>query len=154
MKGKVAALAVVLLAAPFVATHEGVVLNRYSDPIGIPTACAGETDKEVVGFRAHFSRDECIAVMGASLMAHAVELDKCVKVPLARHEAAAVLSWSYNVGVGAACKSTLLRLMNAGEPAAQWCAQLKRWTMAGGKELRGLVKRRAEEYAMCMGWRQ
>lgn len=151
MKGKVAALAVVLLAAPFVATHEGVVLNRYADPIGIPTACAGETDREVVSFKERFSRDECIAVMGASLLAHAVELDKCVKVPLARHEAAAVLSWSYNVGVGAACKSTLLRLLNAGRPAAEWCGQLKRWTMAGGKELRGLVKRRAEEYAMCMG---
>lgn len=154
MKGKVAALAVVLLAAPFVAMHEGVVLNRYADPIGIPTACAGETNGEVVSFKARFSRDECIAVMGASLYAHAVELDKCIKVPLARHEAAAVLSWSYNIGVGAACKSTLVRLLNAGYAPADWCAQLKRWDKAGGKVLRGLTKRRAEEYAMCMGWRE
>lgn len=152
MKGRVAALAVVLLAAPFVATHEGVVLNRYSDPIGIPTACAGETDKEVVGFKAHFSRDECIAVMGASLMAHAVELDKCVKVPLARHEAAAVLSLSYNIGVGAFCGSTLAKMMNRGDAPAQWCAQFHRWVYAGGNKLRGLVKRRQEEYRMCMGW--
>lgn len=148
MKGRIAALAVVLLAAPFVAVHEGVVLNRYADPVGIPTACAGETDREIVGFKSKFTRDECIAVMGASLYAHAVELDKCVKRPLERHEAAAVLSWSYNVGVGAACRSTLMRKLNAGQP---YCQELDRWVYASGIKLRGLVRRRAEERAMCEG---
>lgn len=151
MKGKIAALAVVLFAAPLVVFHESVVQHVYDDPVGIPTACVGETDREIVSYRDEFSRDECVAVMGASLYAHAIELDKCVQVPLERHEAAAVLSWSYNVGVGAACKSTLIRLMNAGRPAAEWCAQLKRWTKAGGRELKGLVRRRAAEYRMCMG---
>jgi lysozyme len=86
--------------------------------------------------------------MGASLYAHAIELDKCVKVPLARHEAAAVLSWSFNVGVGAACKSTLMRKLNAGQP---FCAELSKWTYAGGRQLKGLVKRREQERAMCEG---
>lgn len=148
MKGKVAALVVVLVATPFVIRHEGVVLNRYADPIGIPTACVGETTREVVDFKRTFSRDECVAVMGASLYAHAIELDKCVKVPLARHEAAAILSLSYNIGVGAFCKSTLARLMNAGKP---FCHEFSRWTYAGGRQLKGLVKRRAEERAMCEG---
>lgn len=148
MKGRVAALAVVLLAAPFVAVHEGVVLNKYADPVGIPTACVGETDREIVSFKSKFTRDECIAVMGASLYVHAVELDKCVKRPLERHEAAAVLSWSYNVGVGAACRSTLMRKLNAGQP---YCQELDRWVYASGIKLRGLVRRRAEERAMCEG---
>lgn len=151
MKGRVAALAVVLLATPFVVMHEGVVLRRYMDPVNIPTACVGETDRDVVNFKETFSRDECIAVMGASLYAHAIELDKCVKVPLARHEAAAILSLSYNTGVSAFCKSTLARLMNAGEPASVWCQQFDRWVYAGGKKLKGLVRRRAEEKAMCLG---
>lgn len=151
MKGRVAALVVVLLVTPFVVRHEGVVPRKYGDPIGIPTACIGETDREVVSFKDTFSRDECVAVMGASLMAHAIELDKCVAVPLARHEAAAVLSWSYNVGVTAACRSTLIRLMNAGRPATEWCAQLSRWNKAGGRVLPGLVRRRAEERALCEG---
>lgn len=151
MKGRVAVLAVVLLATPFVVMHEGVVQRRYLDPVQIPTACVGETDREVVDFKDTFSRDECIAVMGASLYAHAIELDKCVKVPLARHEAGAILSWSFNVGIGAACRSTLIRMMNAGRPASEWCAQLLRWDKAGGRVLRGLTKRRGQEYAMCMG---
>ena len=146
MKGRVAALAVVLAATPLVVLFEGLV--PYADPVGIPTACVGETDREITSMGREFSRDECIAVMGASLYAHAVELDKCITRPLERHEAAAVLSWSYNVGVGAACRSTLVRLLNAGEP---FCGQLKRWVYAGGIKLRGLVRRRDAEYAMCVG---
>jgi lysozyme len=145
-KGKVAALAVVLICAPFVAMREGVVLSRYKDPVGIPTACGGETDTEVVGFKSLFTRDECIAVMGASLYAHAVQLDKCVKRPIARHEAAAILSWSYNVGVTNACGSTLLRKLNAGQP---FCAELDKWVYAKSIKLRGLVSRRAAERRMC-----
>ena len=151
MKGRIVALAVILVAAPLVAVEEGVILNRYADPIGIPTACAGETDREIVSFKAKFTRDECIAVMGASLYKHALEVDKCIKVPLERHEAVAVLSWSYNVGTGAACGSTLMRLLNAGQPASVWCAQLSRWDKAGGRTLRGLTNRRAKERAICEG---
>src|SRR3546814_5342390 len=42
VKGKVAALAVVLIAAPLVIVSEGVITGRYNDPVGIPTACVGE----------------------------------------------------------------------------------------------------------------
>ena len=31
------------------------------------------------------------------------------------------------------------------------CAELLKWTKAGGRELPGLVKRREAEYRMCMG---
>lgn len=144
--GKVAALAVVLIAAPFVALKEGVVLGAYKDPVGIPTACVGETDKEIVGLKPLFSRDECVAVMGASLYAHALELEPCIKRPITREQAAAVLSWSYNVGVTNACGSTLVRKLNAGQP---FCAELDKWVYAKGIKLRGLVSRRAQERHMC-----
>lgn len=148
MKGKVAALAVVLLAAPIVAVEEGVVLTRYQDVVNVPTACVGETDAEVVGLKPLFTRDECMAVLGASLYTHALEVDKCIHRPIERHEAVAILSWSYNVGSGAACKSTLVRKLNAGQP---FCAELDKWVYAGGIKLRGLVKRRAKERAICEG---
>ena len=146
MKGRVAALAVVLIAAPFVAVEEGVVLTRYADPVGVDTACVGETDNEIIGFKQVFSRDECIAVMGASLYAHAMKLEPCVKRDISRQQAAALLSWSYNVGVGNACGSTLMKKLNAGQP---WCAELDKWVYAKGIKLPGLVKRRAAERRMC-----
>ena len=145
-KARIAVLATVLVAAPFVAVQEGVVLTSYADPVGIDTACVGETDEEVVGFKKLFSRDECIAVMGASLYAHAMQLEPCVKRDIPRHQAAAILSWSYNVGAGNACGSTLIRKLNAGQP---FCAELDKWVYARGIKLRGLVKRRAAERRMC-----
>lgn len=146
--GGVASMVVVLAAAPFVIKHEGMVLRRYIDPVGIATACGGETDRSVVGLKDRFTRDECVAVMGASLYAHALELDKCVKRPVTQGQAIALLSWSYNIGVGAACKSTLMRKLNAG---LYFCDELLRWDKAGGRVLRGLTKRRAEEKALCDG---
>lgn len=144
----VASLVVVLAVAPFVADREGIVTARYMDPVGIPTACGGETDRDVVSFRAQFTRDECIAVMGASLYRHALELDKCIGRPLTLGEAKAVLSWSYNVGVHNACSSTLMRKVNGGQP---FCAEFDRWVYAKGRKLSGLVSRRAAERAMCEG---
>lgn len=148
MKGKIAALAVVLFATPTVAMYEGVIPGTYADPVGIPTACVGETDREITSMGRAFSRDECMAVLGASLYAYAQRLDKCIHRPLERHEAAALLSWAYNVGTGAACDSTLVRKLNAGQP---FCGELDRWVYAGGIKLRGLVRRRAAEKAICLG---
>ncbi len=149
-KARIAVLATVLIAAPFVAVQEGVVLTSYADPVGIDTACVGETDEEVVGFKKLFSRDECIAVMGASLYAHAMQLEPCVKRDIPRHQAAAILSLSYNIGVNAFCKSTLARLLNSGAPASQWCQEFDKWVFAKGIRLRGLVSRRAAEKSMCL----
>lgn len=147
-RGPIAALVVVLLAAPIVAVEEGVVLTRYQDVVNVPTACVGETDAQVVGLKSRFTRDECMALLGASLYRHALAMDKCIHRPLTDGEAVAVLSWSYNVGTGAACGSTLVRKLNAGQP---FCGELDRWVYAKGIRLNGLVKRRAREKAICLG---
>ena len=61
---------------------------------------------------------------------------------------AALGSFVYNVGEGQFSSSTLLRLLNAGD-ARGACAQLSRWVFAGGKQLAGLVNRRAAERELC-----
>lgn len=147
----IASLVVVLIAAPLSIKWESVVTRKYLDPVGIATACAGETDAGVVNLKTTFTRDECVAVLGASLLKHAQELEPCIRRPVQRHEAVALLLWSHNVGVGAACSSTLVRQLNEGRPASEWCAQLSRWDKAGGRQLPGLTARRAEERAICEG---
>lgn len=148
-------LAAIMLAVPMTAFYEGTVLHTYRDPVGIPTACIGETDKEIV-LQERFTEQECTAVLGASMAVHAQEVATCIDKPLQRHEAAAVLSWSYNIGSGAACASTLVQMINAGAQASEWCKQLFRWDKAGGKVLPGLTKRRGSEYLMCTTgkWKQ
>ncbi len=57
---------------------------------------------------------------------------------------AAVLSWVYNLGIGNYLKSTFKKKIDAGlwEDAATEC---KKWNKAGGKVLKGLVRRREYE---------
>lgn len=135
----------IILACGLVANYEGLVLSRYADPVGIPTICFGETDKDVIRFDT-LNREQCTVLLGASLAEHARLVAPCITREIKPYEAAAVLSWSYNVGAGAACKSTLVKKLNTGQ---EWCSELKRWDKAGGQVLKGLTKRRAAEYQMC-----
>ena len=61
----------------------------------------------------------------------------------------AITSFTFNAGCGNLQKSTLARYAQR-ERWPQMCAQLKRWTYGGGKELPGLVKRRSDEYQLCL----
>lgn len=148
-KGTGIGLAAVVLALPVVALFEGYFPNTYVDPVGIPTVCFGETDKSIT-MQERFTKEECYVLLGASMQQHAIGLSKCIYVPMKDNEAAAILSWGYNVGVDAACKSTLIAKLNAGAPPSEWCPELKKWVFAKGKKLRGLERRRDAEYAMCM----
>lgn len=141
---------VATLAGSLVAYHEGVVPYTYADPIGIPTVCAGETGPHVK-FGQRYTVEQCIQMLDKRLQLEWNKFSRCIDRPLTPNQAVALLSWEYNVGASAACKSTLVRMLNAGKPASQWCAQLSRWTYAGGRQLPGLVKRRAQERAICEG---
>lgn len=79
------------------------------------------------------------------------ELRSCIgEVPMHQHEWDAIVSWAYNVGTSAACKSTLVKKLQAGDyPGA--CRELLRWDKFQGKALPGLIKRRQGEFSTCMG---
>ena len=136
------------LAVSAVAFYEGTVQRTYRDPIGIITACTGHTGPELQMGQT-FTREQCDDMLAKDLLQHAAALD-CIKTPLADGQKAAFLSFAFNVGNGAFCGSTLARKANAGDMRGA-CAELSRWTLAGGRELPGLIKRRAAERALCEG---
>lgn len=148
--GAVSAAAAIALAVGIIKPWEGLEQETYLDIVGIPTVCYGQTG-EAARIGARYTTAECEAMLGAEVAAYARELDRCIRVPLEPHEAAAVLSWAYNVGTPAACRSTLVRKINEGRPASEWCAELDRWNRAGGREVRGLTNRRAYERRVCEG---
>ena len=88
------------------------------------------------------------------LLADANEFERavksCVTAPLYQHEYDAYLSLTYNIGSGAFCKSTLVRKLNAQDYTGA-CREILRWNKQSGRVLNGLVKRREDEYRMCMG---
>ena len=134
------------LAISTVTFYESTVQRTYRDPIGIVTACTGHTGPELQMGQT-FTREQCDDMLAKDLLEHAEALD-CIKTPMADGQKAAFLSFAFNVGNGAFCGSTLARKANAGDMRGA-CAELSRWTLAGGRELAGLVKRRAAERALC-----
>lgn len=71
-------------------------------------------------------------------------ISRMVTVPLSDGQFGALVSWAFNVGVGAAQGSTLVRLLNAGDYDAV-PRELARWNRVGGAVSQGLVNRRAAE---------
>lgn len=67
--------------------------------------------------------------------------------PTTAAQKAAIVSWVYNVGLGAAAKSTLLKKHRAGDYEAA-AKEFARWNRAGGKVMAGLTRRRADEAAL------
>lgn len=152
-----AAIAALLAAAGALVAEEegGFILSTYADPIWgerVPTVCAGQTGP-AAKFGITYTVEECIGMLDFELRKKWGELEQCIDRPeaLRPNEAVAILSWAYNVGTAAACSSTLVRMVNRGEPETLWCAQLDRWTRADGRVVRGLVNRRARERAICEG---
>ena len=135
-------------AIAYVPQFEGMVLRGYKDPIGIVTACAGHTSTAVLG--KPYTREECQRLLELDLIEHARGVVNCVPVEkLTQGRKAAATSFAFNVGVRKFCESTFAEKLRAGDPDA--CAELSRWTYAGGKQLPGLVTRRRTERAICEG---
>jgi lysozyme len=142
------AAGVLAIAIPLVSHFEGTVNEGYVDPVGIVTACTGHTETAVLGKT--YTEAECDDLLAGDLFSHDADIAQCIQVPLKDHEHAAFLSFAFNVGSGAFCRSTMLRKINEGDIRGA-CAELSRWTFAGGRELRGLVRRRAAERSICEG---
>lgn len=143
------AAAVLALCAPVVMYFEGYHPKGYADPVGIPTICYGHTGPEV---RVHDTRTaaQCQALLEGDLATAYAGVRSCIKRPLKDYEAAALTSFTFNVGTGALCRSTLARKANAGDMTGA-CAELSKWVYAKKIRLNGLVKRRAAERALCEG---
>lgn len=134
------------IAVPFVAHYEGLRTDPYLDAVGVLTVCYGHTKGVKPGNS--YTKEQCGEVLVADMQEHALEYQRCAPrfEVLPPEQQAALASWVYNVGAGAACKSTLTKKMQAGSP---FCDELTRWTYAGGRQLQGLVRRREAERELC-----
>lgn len=125
----------------------------YRDIVGVPTLCYGETLGVRIGDRS--SDQLCRQKLErrltgdfrAGLHRHFTEQTKATRLSPERD--AAYVSLAYNVGIHGAGRSTATRRLNAGDIAGG-CVALTWWNKAGGRVVRGLVRRRADEYRLCM----
>ena len=123
--------------------HEGLRTETYVDPVGIPTVCYGHTGEYAVP-GASYTEAECEQILADDIKSHWARLDRCIDVPLNQNQQDALISLAFNIGTGAACKSTLVRKLNAGDYIGA-ANEFPRWVYAGGKKFNGLVRRRHDE---------
>ena len=122
---------------------EGLYLSTYRCPAGVLTIGYGHTGEDVKpGLQ--ITKEQAETILKEELKKLEVAINKYVKVPLTQNQFDALVSWVYNVGIGALLKSTLLKYLNIGRydliPN-----ELKRWNKVKGKVLNGLATRRNME---------
>lgn len=144
-KGSAALAAAVAL----IGGYEGLRLVSYPDVISVWTACYGETKGIKPGMK--FTKAECDAMFAKRLVEFETGMRACLKQPDAVpiRPYIAFLSLSYNIGLGAFCKSSVARLANAGNIKGA-CNRIPAFNKAGGRVIRGLVSRRADEQQYCL----
>lgn len=127
---------------------EGLRLKAYQDAVGVWTIGYGHTGPDVTPGLV-ISQAQADALLARDLNRFETGVSRLVQVPLNQNQFDALLSFSYNLGLGSLQNSTLLRLLNQRDYAGA-AAQFPRWNKAGGKVLPGLARRRAAEQALFL----
>lgn len=143
-------------AQKIIRAFEGCRLSAYKCPAGIWTIGWGATIVNGAAVREGDTISQSLAdeLLRAEILRIAAQLHEIIPVSAkwGGNQQAAVLSWIYNVGLGAAKDSTLRRRINAGEGGPVVIPQeLPKWDKANGAALPGLTRRRAAEVALFTG---
>jgi lysozyme len=138
----------ITLAKGLIREFEGFRSHAYKCPAGTCTVGFGTTGA-AVHFGMVISRDTAERWLDRDVRNTAIALEKIVRVPLSEKSWAAILSFAYNVGVGAFEQSTLEFLISQKRfnSAAE---QFGRWVHSGDEKLPGLIRRRAAERALFL----
>ena len=114
----------------------GTIIDAYNKPVSVATPPITEA--------------EAVALLCRDMQGAAADVRKRVNVPLTACEAAALISWTYNLGDGNLGKSTLLLRINANDKAGV-PDELRKWIHQEGQPLVGLLRRRWAEAAIFVG---
>lgn len=129
---------------------EGFRAKAYRDAVGVWTIGYGHTSaagEPVVKPGMVITKEEGTRILRRDVEMFAAGVRKAVKVRLNDNQFSALVSFAYNVGLGAFRTSSVLKAVNA-KDFGRVPVRLNLWVKAGGKTLPGLVRRRAAEGAL------
>lgn len=123
---------------------EGVKLSRYDDGIGFATIGIGHkiTPEDDIGDT--ITQEQCEQLFEEDLSHAAREVERLVKVDLTDNQFSALVSFVFNLGAPDFGRSTLLKLLNAGDFQGT-SKQFDKWIFAGLEISNGLIARRDAE---------
>jgi lysozyme len=126
---------------------EGCRLRPYQCSAGVWTSGIGHT-AGVTPAR-DITEREAATNLVADVLSTERRLAVCAPVEMPQHVYDAVVSFAFNVGTGAACRSTLVYFLNE-KKWKQACDQLPRWVYVRGVKSTGLENRRQRERDYCL----
>lgn len=130
---------------------EGFSPTVYICPAGYPTIGYGHLvrEHELDRYEQGITEQEAEDLLRRDVQVAERAVLRLIDVPLTDGQYDALVSFTFNLGAGALQRSTLRRKVNR-EEHADVPTQFRRWVWAGGKRLRGLIKRRAAESGMYL----
>ena len=127
---------------------EGLKLDAYLCPANIPTIGWGSTfyeDGKKVKLGDKITKERADALFLGIAEDFAKRVRTLLKKELNENQFSALVSFTYNVGVGSLQKSTLLKKVNVNPSDPTIHNKFIKWNKAGGKVLNGLTRRREAE---------
>lgn len=127
---------------------EGCELKAYQCSADVWTIGYGHTKGVKEG-------DEIDQIMAENMLQEDLRIfegyvNDAVRVPLKQNQFDALVSWTYNLGVGNLKSSTMLKEINNGN-LDRVPSEMARWNKAGGEVLEGLERRRKAEGLLFEG---
>ncbi len=121
---------------------EGLSLEAYEDCAGVPTIGYGHTKNLQMGERiSKYWAKELLKDDVREVEQQVLDLN----VAQTQGQFDALVSFTFNLGIGRLKSSTLLKAIREGGSKNAIKKEFKRWVYAGGKKLRGLELRREWE---------
>lgn len=121
---------------------EGLRLTSYKDSAGVWTIGYGHTHGVKAG--QSITEKQADSLLRGDLLTAENHVNG-LKLNLTQGQYDALVDFAYNLGLGNLKSSTLLRKIKEGAPTGDIQEQFRRWVYAGGKVLKGLVRRREWE---------
>lgn len=143
------------LAADIIKRFEGYSSKPYLCPANVATIGYGSTmytnGTRVTMSDAEITEEQAEAMLLDTIKGVEKQVKNVLEVKLKPHQLAALISFTYNVGIGNFSNSTLLAWINSNPDFSRIPEQFRRWNKGGGKVLKGLINRREAEVALWIG---
>jgi lysozyme len=128
---------------------EGFRSAPYKCPAGIPTIGYGATfyptGKKVTMADKAITEAEGTVLLQSMLVSFEKYVDSYCRDDINQNQFDALVSFAYNLGPANLKSSTLLKKVNANPEDESITLEFMKWVKAGGKTLKGLVRRREAE---------
>jgi lysozyme len=130
-------------------TFEGFRGTPYKCSAGVPTIGYGATfypgGKKVTMTDAAITEEQAVELLANMLVSFEKYVDSYCVDTITQNQFDALVSFAYNLGPANLKSSTLLKKVNANPNDESIKLEFLKWVKAGGKTLKGLVRRREAE---------